>query len=60
MLAGAKRVGMWKRIAFVGNLCLQGKVGRVGRRTLMKLGVVLLIVVPTYGGLRVAPNKGLG
>jgi hypothetical protein len=59
MLASAKRVGMWKRIAFVGNLCLRGKVGRVGRRTLMKLRVVSPIVVPTHGGLRVAPRLGL-
>ncbi len=54
---GAKRVRMWKGIAFVGNLCLRGKVGR---RTLMELRVVSPINVLTHDGLRVAPDKGVG
>jgi hypothetical protein len=60
MLVGAKRVRMWKGIAFVGSLCLRGKVGRVGRRPLMKLRVVSPIDVLTHDGLRVAPDKGIG
>jgi hypothetical protein len=55
LLTGAKSV--WKRIALVGNLCLRGKVGRVGGRTLMKLKVVSPIVVPNRDGLRVAPDR---
>jgi len=57
---GAKRVRMWKGIAFVGSLCLRGKVGRVGRRTLMELRVVSPIDVLTHDGLRVAPDKEIG
>lgn len=57
---GAKRVGMWKGIAFVGSLRLRGMVGMVGRRTLMKLRVVSPINVLTHDGLRVAPEKGIG
>jgi hypothetical protein len=56
MLMGAKRVRMWKGIAFVGSLCLRGKVGMVGRRTLMELRVVSPINVLAHDGLRVAPG----
>lgn len=52
MLMGADRKG----IAFVGSLCLRGKVGRVWGRTLMELSVVSPISVPTHDGLRVAPG----
>ena len=56
MLRGAERKG----VAFIGSLCLRGKVGRVGGRTLMELSVVSPISVPTHDGLGVAPDKGTG
>ena len=60
ILVGVKRMRLGKRIALAGNLCLRGKVGRVGRRTLMELRVVSPINVLTHDGLRVAPDKGMG
>jgi len=56
MLRGADRKG----VAFIGSLCLRGKNGRVGGRTLMELSVVSPISVPTHDRLRVAPDKGIG
>lgn len=57
---GVKRVGKWKRISFVGNLCLRGKVGKGWGRTLMVVGVVSPIVVLDYNRLRVAPGNEWG
>lgn len=56
MLATLERIRR-KRIAFVGDLCLRGKVRNVGRRTLVVLSMVSPIVVLSRGGLRVAPNN---
>jgi hypothetical protein len=41
----------------VGNLCLRGKVGRVGRGALMKLRLVSPVIVPESKGLGVAPDN---
>jgi hypothetical protein len=40
----------------VGNLCLRGKVGRVGGGALMKLRLVSPVIVPESKGLGVAPD----
>jgi len=52
-------MGMRKRVALDGNLCLRGKMGRVGRRTLMVLSMVSPIVV-LWDGLRSAPDNERG
>jgi len=59
MLAGVKGVG-WKGIAFVCDLCLRGKVGRVGGRTLMVLNMVSPVVVLAQNRLRVASGSRRG
>jgi hypothetical protein len=59
-IEGIILMGLRKRIALVENLCLRGKVGRVGRRTLMKSRMVSPIVVLDHDGLRVAPDGGTG
>jgi hypothetical protein len=59
VLTTLKRMRLWKRITFVGNLCLRGKVGKIGRRTLMVLSMVSPIVVLSRAGLRVAPRLRL-
>jgi len=41
-----------KGVAFVGSVCPQGKVGRVGGRTLMELSMVSLISVLTHDHLQ--------
>jgi hypothetical protein len=60
MLAGVNGVGRWKGIAFACNLCLRGKVGQVGGRTLMVLKMDSPVVVLTQNRLRVAPGSRRG
>ncbi len=55
LLMTQKRI--WKRMAFIWETCLQGKVWKVGKRTLMVLSMVLPIVVLSCGRLRVAPDN---
>jgi len=57
VLTTLERMRIRKGIAFIGNLCLRGKVGKIWRRTLVVLGMVSPIVVLSRGGLRVAPNN---
>ncbi len=55
LLMMLKRI--WKRMAFIWDTCLWGKVWKVGKRTLMVLSMVFPIVVLSHGGLRVAPDN---
>jgi hypothetical protein len=59
MLAAGKGVGRWKGIAFVCDLCLRGKVGRVWGGTLVVLDMVSPVVVLAQNRLRVAPRLRL-
>ena len=47
MLRGMERIKTSRWFGVVDNLCLRGKVGRVGWRTLMMLRVVSPVVAPT-------------
>jgi hypothetical protein len=61
MLTCLKGVGMRKRVALGGNLCLRGKMGRVGGRTLMVLSMVSpIVVLAHWDGLRSAPDNERG
>jgi hypothetical protein len=52
---------MRERVALGGNLCLRGKVGRVGGRTLMVLSMVSpIVVLAHWDGLRSAPDNKRG
>ncbi len=55
LLIMQKRI--WKRMAFIWETCLQGKVWKVEKRTLTVLSMVSPIVVLSCGRLRVAPDN---
>jgi hypothetical protein len=56
MLGGMERIKTSRWVGVVGNLCLRGKVGRVGGRTLMMLRVVSPVVALAKERLGVAPE----
>ncbi len=57
MLGGMERINTSRWVGIVVNLCLRGKMGRVGGRTLMMLRVVSPVVAPTNERLGVAPDN---
>jgi hypothetical protein len=56
MLLGMERIKTSRWVGVVVNLCLRGKVGRVGGRTLVMLSIISPVVTPTSERLGVAPG----
>lgn len=55
MLLGMERIRTSRWVGVVVNLCLRGKVGRVGGRTLVMLSIVSPVVALANERLGVAP-----
>jgi hypothetical protein len=56
MLLGMERIRTSRWVGIVVNLCLRGKVGRVGGRTLVMLSIVSPVVALANERLGVAPG----
>jgi hypothetical protein len=56
MLLGMERIKTSRWVGVVGNLCLRGKVGWVGGRTLVMLRIVSPVVAQTNERTGVVPE----